>query len=348
MENHGHPQYASGKAVIMKTKVVISIFLALGVLYFAGPAPKFSPPDAGLPSVPEDPEQLEKYIQEKENNPRIKSDNEARIIWFDSMKTKTPFSIIYLHGFRASQKEGDPIHRRIAKAFGCNLYLNRLPEHGIDTPDAFIHFTADKLWENVKEALAIGKSIGDKVIIISTSTGGTAAIYLASQFPGEVYALVNMSPNIEINEPTAFLLNNHWGISLAKLVKGGNYLKFEEDSISAKYWTPTIRIESLGQLEEFVEQTMRPATFSNVKIPSLTLYYYKNETEQDPVLKVEAMLRMNSLLASPDSLKSAVAVPTAGAHCMGSSITSKDVDKVYNQIELFLTDKVKLKKLHTQ
>jgi hypothetical protein len=41
--------------------------------------------------------------------PGIKEDNEARIVWFDSLKkVKTPVSIVYLHGFTASQEEGNP------------------------------------------------------------------------------------------------------------------------------------------------------------------------------------------------------------------------------------------------
>lgn len=328
----------------MKGKTILIIFSAIILLYLVGPSPQFAH-DHRLPEIDESPDSLEKYISEKENNPGIKPDNKARIIWYDSSRTKTPFSIVYLHGFRASQKEGDPIHQKIAKGFGCNLYLNRLPEHGIDTTDAFIDFTADKLWENVKEALAIGKAIGDKVIIISTSTGGTAAIYLASQFPDDIYALINMSPNIEINNATAFILNNHWGVQVAKLSQGGNYVEFEEDNTTSIYWTPKIRIESLAHLEEFVEETMTEETFSKVKTPSLTLYYYKNEVEQDPVLKVEAMLRMHKQLATPDSLKSAIAIPNAGAHCIGSDLTSKDIDGVFNQIEIFLIDKLKLIKV---
>lgn len=185
--------------------------------------------------------------------------------------------------------------------------------------------------------MAIGKVISDKVIIISTSTGGTAAIYLASQFPNDIYALINMSPNIEINNETAFLFKNRWGVQLTKLFNGGNYVEFEEDSITSQYWTPKIRIESLAHLEEFVEKTMSPETFSRIKIPSLTLYYYKNELEQDPVSKVEGMLRMHRLLSTPDSLKSAFAIPSAGAHCIGSELTSRNVNVVYNKIEMFLT-----------
>ena len=57
------------------------------------------------------------------------------------------------------------MHQNIAKEFGCNLYLARLAEHGIDTTEAMQNLTAEKYWETVKQAYAIGKQLGNKVIL---------------------------------------------------------------------------------------------------------------------------------------------------------------------------------------
>ena len=35
-------------------------------------------------------------------------------------------SVVYLHGFSASQEEGDPVHYDFAQKFGCNLFLAAL------------------------------------------------------------------------------------------------------------------------------------------------------------------------------------------------------------------------------
>lgn len=326
----------------------LSILIAsLILLYLVGPHPSFENLSTTLPEVPQQPNNLETYISKEESKHNLKPDNEARIVWYDSLKRKTPYSIVYLHGFSASQKEGDPIHKDIAKAFGCNLFLNRLPEHGIDTTDALINLTAEKLLAGFKESLAIGKAIGDKVILISTSTGGTGALYLAAKFPEDVHALINLSPNIEIRNASAFILNNPWGLQIARLNKGSKYITLGGDSITSIYWTRTYRLESLVQLQELLENTMTRETFNAIKAPSLTLYYYKNEKEQDPQVRVDAMLRMNSQLGTPDSLKSAVAIPDAGAHVIGSSLTSKDVDGVYSQIEKFLLQKVGMSRINS-
>jgi hypothetical protein len=104
-------------------------------------------------------EKLDSFIEVNEAKHKIKPNNQARIIWAnDSIKEKTEYSIVYLHGFSASQEEGNPVHRNIAKAFGCNLFLSRLAEHGIDTAEQLECLTVDKYWESAKEAFVVGKN----------------------------------------------------------------------------------------------------------------------------------------------------------------------------------------------
>jgi len=134
--------------------------------------------------------------------------------------------------------EGDPVHRDIAKFFGCNLYLARLAQHGIDTTDALINMTADNLWESAKQAYAIGKKLGKKVILMGTSTGGTLALQLAATYP-EVSGLVLYSPNIAIKDPNAWLLNNPWGLSIARMVKGSQYNIIPSDTVYANTGIPS-------------------------------------------------------------------------------------------------------------
>ena len=334
----------------MTTKRLIKIsfpFILLLGIYFLGPKPDDPVYSKEMPSVPETGEALESHIADLEAKHKIKPNNEARIIWYDSSKQKTPYAVVYLHGFSASQIEGDPIHRRFAQEFGCNLYLSRLADHGIDTTEALLQFTPDRIWESAKEALAIGKKLGDKVILLSTSTGGTLALMLAAEYPQDVFALINLSPNIAINDGAAFILNDPWGLQIARMVMGGDYRVTDANEEHAKYWNKKYRLESLTQLEELVESSMTDKTFKSVTQPSLTLYYYKNEEEQDPQVKVSAMLTMNEQLGTPADFKVAKAMPATGAHVLGSSMTSKDVEGVYLEIERFAIDKLKLTKVDT-
>jgi len=314
-------------------------------LYFLGPAPSRPVYSPTMPSAPSDPTQLDQFVADQEGQHKVKPNNEARIVWNDSTKSKTEYAIVYLHGFTASQMEGDPIHKRFAKAFGANLYLSRLADHGVDTTETMLLFTADRLWESAKQALVIGKQLGDKVILVSTSTGGTVALKLAADYPQDVYALINLSPNCALRDGAAFILNNPWGLYIARGVLGGKYRVTDADELGAQYWNKSIRIEALTELEELLETTMTKETFQRVKQPSLTLYYYKNEQEQDDQVKVSAMLTMNEQLGTAAESKEAIAFPNAGAHVIGSSLRSGDVEGVYNAMEKFAVEKIGMTKV---
>lgn len=324
-----------------KLKWILIGILTVTVIYISGPQPSKPLYNKDVPVIPDD---LENYISKKESSHRLKKNNEARIIWAnDSSKTKTEYAIVYLHGFSASQEEGNPVHRNVAAYFGCNLYLSRLAEHGIDTTDQLINLTSENYWESAKEALFIGKKLGKKVILMGTSTGGTQALQLAANYPHEVAAIILYSPNIEINDPNAYLLNNPWGLQIARLVKGGK-LNYPADTrpIYSEYWNRPYRLEAVVNLEEMLETTMTNETFSKITQPVLMLYYYKDENHQDKVVKVDAMKKMFSALSTPDDMKVALAVPNAGNHVLGSPIMSKDVTTVQEITTDFLKDKLGL------
>src|SRR5690348_14648689 len=96
------------------------IFLLLIIVYFLGPEPSSPQLSKELPAVPSETIALQNYIHDHEALHKLKPDNEARIIWLnDSSKEKTEYAIVYLHGFSASEKEGDPVHIDFAKRFGC-------------------------------------------------------------------------------------------------------------------------------------------------------------------------------------------------------------------------------------
>ena len=313
------------------------------VLYWVGPNPADPVYTNDLPVLSDSPQQLEMYVAEQEKKHQIKPDNQARIVWNnDSLKNTTEYALVYLHGFSASQEEGNPVHRNLAKTFGCNLYLARLAEHGIDTSDALLNYTAEGLWQTAKEAYAIGKKLGKKVILMGTSTGGTVALQLAAAFP-EIAGIILYSPNIAINDPNAWLLNNPWGLQIARLVKGSNFnTAGQDDSTYKKYWNHTYRLEATVQLQELLETTMVPATFGAVRQPVLALYYFKDESNQDKVVKVSAIQKMMQELGTPDSLKRSVAMANAGNHVLASPIVSKDVAGVEKETSTFLQQVMKL------
>ena len=331
-----------GKKILSIVAIVIALLV---IAYLLGPKPPVPVYDRTMPAVPADFTGLTNYIKTNEAKHKLKPDNEARIIWAnDSAKQKTDYAIVYIHGFSASQEEGDPVHRNIAKEFGCNLYLARIGEHGIDTVDQMINLTADEYWNSAKEALAIGKQLGKKVILMSTSTGGTVSLKLAADYPNDVAALILMSPNIAINNDKAWLLDTHWGLQIARAVTGSKYVDHQTtNKLEMQYWYEHYRLEAAVQLQNLVSTSMTKETFEKVKQPAQLLYYYKNHVHQDSTVKVSAELAMFDELGTPDSLKYKQAIPNARAHPIGSSITSHDTKTVQKAMEHFIGNTLGLK-----
>lgn len=325
-------------------KRIVIVLVMLLIIYLLGPKP--TPPvyNKDLPNV-STLDSLEAYVAKEESLHRIKPGNAATIVWAgDSGRHQTEYAIVYLHGFSASQAEGDPVHRNIARRFGCNLYLSRLAEHGIDTTEQLVNLTADKYWESAKRALVIGSRLGKKVILMGTSTGGTQALQLAANYPSLVSGIILYSPNIAINDPNAWLLNNPWGLQIARLVKGGKYHDpADERPEYRRYWNKPYRLEAIVALEEMLETTMNPALFKKISQPVLMLYYYQNEAHQDQVVKVGAMKDMFASLATSAKFKREKAMPMAGDHVLASPIKSHDIQGVEKETASFLQEVIGLR-----
>jgi esterase/lipase len=326
-------------------KWLIAIIVLLIIGYSVGPKPPkpdFKTSEITLPSSLTD---LEQLINDSEKSLRgIKPDNQARIIWADSSKKeKTKIVFLYLHGFSASQAEGDPVHKDLAKIYNANLYLARLSEHGIERGDStMINLTADLYEASAERALDIAEKLGDEVIVIGTSTGGTLALFLASRHP-EIKAIILYSPCIKLYDKTAVILNKPWGLQIARMFTGGPVKRFEAESEThANYWQLHYRIEALVALQNLVSNTMKPQVFSKIKCPVFLGYYFKNEKEQDNTVSVPAMLKMFDELGTPAGLKEKMAFPDAGAHVIASYIRSKDWQGVEKGTDKFLKNIVKL------
>lgn len=326
-----------------KKRYLLSLPVLLVVVALLGPRVTYDPITLSEENFTMPIEQLDQFLAERAAKvDNLKPENESRIIWADSIR-KTPFSIVYLHGFSAGPMEGDPVHFELAKRYGCNLYLPRLAGHGLADTMSFMNLTPDELVDDAKEALDIGHLIGEKVILMSCSTGGTLSAFLAAKFPDRVAAQLLYSPNFEIYDPNAKHLTGPWGKQIAKQVSGSDYHSFVPPPGGEKYWTTKYRLEGVFALQTLLDRVATPAIFGAIHQPYFLGYYYKNEEESDHVVSVPAMLEFHQQTATPADQKRCIPFPNGGNHVLISDIMAKDYSKVQKETYKYLEEVLGMK-----
>lgn len=317
-----------------KIILIISFFILIFLL-----GPKIEKPIIfkDLPKIKLSINEVKSWIHQKELKfINIKEGNESRIIFYDSVPKKTNLSIVYLHGFSGSSQDGYPVHINTAKKLKSNIYLPRLYAHGLNSDEPLLEYTGEKYLDSAREALAIGKIIGEKVILMCTSTGCSAALALAANHP-QVSALVMYAPNIRITHPLDFVATLPWGLYIVRLVEGGKYHYITntwEDK--EKFWTTKYRLEAPIEMQNLLETAMNEEVFRKVMVPTFSGFYYKNEVEQDNVVSVNAMRMMFKQLGTEDSLKLEIAFEDAGGHEIAYNIVNKNYLKVQKSTLNFL------------
>jgi len=284
---------------------------------------------------------LEDSLQKAEASLPLKPDNEARIIWYQPY-AKTEYSMVYLHGNGASQEEGDPVHEALAYRYGCNLFLSRLADHGLLDENPMISIDAEVWMQTALDALVIGHQIGEKVILVSTSTGSTLALYLASRYPDLVDGHIMMSPNVDLYDPRSFILTQPFGLQIARKISGSEFYGWKAPGPAQSYWYTRYRIEGLCTLKSLINCTMEEENFQQVTDPLIMLYYYRDDINQDKVVSVQRMKEMYAQLGTPDHQKREVAIADAGTHIIGSDIFNPNLDSVWDPIIQFCEEVLNL------
>jgi esterase/lipase len=286
-------------------------------------------------------EALEADINTSERQvPNIKPNCEARIIWADSTKKqKTKVVLLYLHGFSATYAEGAPVNFDLAKRFGCNIYMARLYEHGVEKgDDNLLNFNADKYVESAEQALHIARQLGDSVVILGTSAGGALAIWLAAQHP-DLKGVMAYSPAVEVYRADAKLMAGPWGMQIAHLSTGKNHNDWTFTNPKQRFfWTNHQRFEGIAQLILFQNYAMTPETFSKVNCPFFLGYYYENEEKQDKVVSIPAMKSMFEQIKTPLSKKRSVNFPNTHNHVLMCDLISDDWQTVEAESVKFMTE----------
>lgn len=209
---------------------------------------------------------------------------EKRVVWAAEPGSRTQWAVVYLHGFSASSEEIRPVPDRVADALGANLFYTRLQGHGRDSESMARASTAG--WgRDVAEAIAVAERIGDRVLVISTSTGATLAAIAAADpvTMGRIDAHVMISPNFGLQNRAAQVLTwpfAEWWVPLL----AGETRGFEPvNELHARYWTETYPTVATIPMQAAVVRA-RKLDLGAAEAPLLVIY-----SESDKVVRPDAI-----------------------------------------------------------
>ncbi len=261
---------------IFRTITLVIFFLL--IFYIAGPRIEVND-DVKAPELPAS---LDAYVQDVENYPDIKPNNEKKIVWANASRQKTEFSIIYLHGFSASRLEIWPVVDKIAEQLGANLFYTRLAGHGRYSIDATAKVTVEAWFRDALEALEIGKRLGNRVIVMSSSTGGTLATWLAAQRPDDIEAMVMLSPNFQPRDINSEWIVRPWGKLITRLAEGKTR-QWDSDPSVNQAWTNQYYTDFIFPMMALVDH-VRDIALQKLDMPILIFY-----SQYDKVVNPEAI-----------------------------------------------------------
>lgn len=277
-------------------RVLLAVLLLFGALWLFGPE---EPVDSEIAfderSLPRD---LDEWLAEREAEiPDIVPGTEKRILWAKGPRQRTEVAVVYLHGFSATSEEIRPLPDRVAAALDANLFFTRFAGHGRGGA-ALAEAEAGDWIEETAEALGIGRAIGEEVLVIATSTGGTLAAIAATdaRLSDEVRGMVLLSPNFRVRGAAGAILTmplaRWWGPLLA-----GDEIGFAPvNDGHARFWTtryPSRAALPVGALVKYA----RGLDYSGVTTPALFAF-----SEADRVVSPRAIRNIAARWGGPAEL----------------------------------------------
>mgnify|MGYP000020169870 CR=1 FL=1 len=192
------------------------------------------------------------------------------MIWQEGFKEqRTPYSVLYVHGFSASSEEIRPVPDRLADALEANLGFVRLRGHG-RSGEAMAEATVNDWMMDLAEGLAAARQVGDQVVVIASSTGATLATAAAMDpdLSKDIAAMIFVSPNYGLKTEIAPLLTwpaaRYWLPPLA-----GRQLSFPaRNEEHARFWTRSYPSVAVLPMAALVDRVVK-MDVGQIEVPAL-------------------------------------------------------------------------------
>jgi alpha-beta hydrolase superfamily lysophospholipase len=252
-------------------KALLAVAGIIAILSFIFPRDGVDPTITFDPaSLPDD---LDGYLAASEAKVVDLTPGSAKqIVWAGAVGAKTPIAIVYVHGFSATAAEVRPVPDNVAKTVGANLYFMRLAGHG-RSGAAMAEPAAGDWVEDMAEAMAIGRRLGDKVVLVATSTGAPLAAIAATDpaLSDGLAGIVMISPNFGLKSAAGVILDmplaRYWG----PVVAGATRSFVPINAAHGAHWTteyPTLALFPMAALV----RAGRNVDFAAAKVPLLLIY----------------------------------------------------------------------------
>ena len=309
---------------------IAALLIAAAALWFLTPA-KLQPAIAEI-VLPDD---LDTWLEISERQAieryGLVPGTEKRITWVRD-REQTPYSVLYLHGFSATRQETAPLAEIVASTLGANLYETRLTGHGRKR-QALTDIRAENWLHDAAEALSIASRLGERVIVIGTSTGATlAAAMLGHPAMEAVDFLVMLSPNFAPRDPAASWLTRPAGPLLARMLVGDTRSWQPHNDKQARYWSTSYPTASAVEMMRLVDLANRKLPDT---IPQRLLMFYSLE---DEVISPTEALSVFQGTTAPQ--KAAIEIDAAGDpshHVLaGDVLSNKNTHRIANDIVEFI------------
>lgn len=283
---------------------LLGLALVVAVLaWFYGPR---EPVDREIAFDPNSlPEDLDQWLAAQEAEvPALRDGAAKRIVWAGEPGVSTAVSLVYVHGFSASAEEIRPVPDDVAKALGANLFFTRLAGHGRDG-QAMAEPSAGDWVEDMAEAMAVGRAIGERVVVMGTSTGGTLAALAAhdSQLSQGLAGVALISPNFAVNNAASPLLTLPWARDWVPMALGAERGFTPINEGHAAHWTtsyPSLAVIPMAALVKHV----RALDHSSVQVPAIFVY-----SDHDQVISPSAVRQVHSDWGGPKEIHALVMDP---------------------------------------
>ncbi|MFT4713049.1 MAG: esterase/lipase [Candidatus Azotimanducaceae bacterium] len=273
--------------------IALLLICILLILFVTRPKLNATAPESKVPSDLTLIE-LDQWLKKIESETTgIKHGAEALIEFSDPENPSvTDHCFLYIHGFSASRQEISPVTSRIADHFDANVFHVRLAGHGVGSEGMIS--SAETWLQSLADAWKISNYLGNRVVIVGTSTGAPLTLWLLNQaeVANKVAAILLISPNFKLKSPFGFLLTWPLSPSWVHLLLGRTHSWEAESPAHGKVWTTSYSTLAIIEMQKVVDWV------ASIDLKSISIPMAMMCMENDPTVSSDAASKAFKLWGS--------------------------------------------------